>query len=75
VTTATDLFIELRLVATEKVFYEPRRWPATPQHFSNELRRLGPDLRRKGIEVSFNATKRARQIVIERMPVERGNEE
>jgi len=45
------------------------------QGSGNELRRLGPDLRRKGIEVSFNATKRARQIVIERMPVERGNEE
>jgi len=44
------------------------RWPKTPQMFSNELRRIAPQLRTRGISVEFTRTCNARLITINADP-------
>ena len=41
------------------------RWPKTPRSFSNELRRLAPLLRTRGISVVFSRTTASRLITID----------
>jgi hypothetical protein len=40
------------------------RWPKTPRNFSNELRRIAPSLRTRGISVTFSRTCDSRSITI-----------
>jgi hypothetical protein len=44
------------------------RWPKTPRAFSNELRRIAPALRARGIDVGFGRTRDSRLITISRCP-------
>ena len=41
-------------------------WPATPERLARALRRLAPELRRSGIDVSFHRVSRKRLIHIEK---------
>jgi hypothetical protein len=43
-------------------------WPKTPRAFSNELRRIAPELRARGIDVGFGRTRDSRLITIRRSP-------
>ena len=51
--TATDLLQTLQRYAGENAGSQ-RSWPANGQGLSNALRRLAPNLRKSGIEVSFS---------------------
>jgi hypothetical protein len=44
------------------------RWPKTPRALSNELRRIAPALRARGIDVGFGRTRDRRLITISRCP-------
>lgn len=45
-----------------------RDWPKKPQHLSNKLKRVAPDLRAVGVDIRFDGhTKRGSQITIRRI--------
>jgi hypothetical protein len=44
------------------------RWPKTPRTFSNELRRIAPQLRARGISVKFTRSRHSRLITIHADP-------
>jgi hypothetical protein len=41
------------------------RWPKTPERFTNELRRIAPQLRLHGLRLTFGRTRSARFIALE----------
>lgn len=65
--TATDLLQAL----TSSLGYlkPPRGWPSTPHGLSNAIRRLAPNLRAAGLEVSFRRAARKRIIRLERVAI------
>jgi hypothetical protein len=46
----------------------PKHWPVSPRALSGELRRLAPNLRQIGIEVSSGRTGKSRFVTLARMP-------
>jgi hypothetical protein len=44
----------------------PQYWPKSPRALSGELKRLAPNLRQAGIEVSFERTRKSRIVTITR---------
>jgi len=61
--TATELLVALGEIVGEK---SSRRqgWPASPRGLAAALRRLQPELRRRGVEITTTRTERCRQIII-----------
>ena len=59
----TDLLAELSLSATRAV-RASARWPKTPRAFTNELRRIAPQLRMHGVSITFSRTRESRLITI-----------
>jgi DNA polymerase I-like protein with 3'-5' exonuclease and polymerase domains len=51
--TATELLAALKGVADETTLKQ-RGWPSRPNHLSNQMRRLAPNLRRSGIAVDLD---------------------
>jgi hypothetical protein len=64
--TATELYDALQQVARDRLFFDPRCWPANPKVLSSELRRLESDLRHRGIRIEFPRTGKRRGIMIRR---------
>lgn len=52
--TARDLLDALESGHADEKSRKRREWPATPRKLSGELRRLAPNLRRVGIDVTFS---------------------
>lgn len=65
--TATDLLFALGSLATDELPYDSRRVPSTPQHLSNELRRLSPDLAAQGVSITFATPHTGKKITIQRI--------
>jgi hypothetical protein len=61
----TDLLAELAAFAGKRVAASPR-WPKSTQMFTNELRRLAPQLRLHRLSVKFTRTRSARLITLSR---------
>jgi hypothetical protein len=59
----TDLLSFLTDMADRKAI-SSARWPKTPSMLSNELRRLAPQLRARGMSVAFSKTHKSRMITI-----------
>jgi hypothetical protein len=66
--TAADLLDELKRYVTEQTT-RSRDWPKSPRGLAGKLRRLAPNLRRVGIETTFDRDKRARTIRLTRASV------
>jgi hypothetical protein len=66
--TAADLLDELKMYATDQTI-RSRDWPKSPRGLAGKLRRLAPNLRRVGIETTFDRDKRARSIRLTRASV------
>ena len=62
--SASDMLGELGREAGERV-RASARWPKTPRSFADELRRLAPPLRTRGISVKFTRTAVSRLITID----------
>jgi hypothetical protein len=62
--TATHLLNELEAITDEKT-RKQKSWPASGRTLSNNLRRLAPNLRAVGIEMTFSRSDRQRLIQIE----------
>lgn len=60
--TATELLDALETLAAEKAVRHPD-WPQSARSLSVLLKRMGPDLRTKGIEVSFRKTTGGRREI------------
>ena len=63
--SATEMLRELTNKLPPKVAASAR-WPKTPRSFSNELRRIAPQLRARGLSVRFDRTRKRRLITITR---------
>jgi putative DNA primase/helicase len=63
--TASELLARL-LCQLPDAKKQPKGWPANARSLSNALRRIAPNLRRDGIEVTFHKKERPRKITIER---------
>lgn len=62
---AGDLLMQLEASFTDEKTRGRKEWPGTPRKLSGELRRLAPNLRREGIEVTFGKhTKKGTLITI-----------
>lgn len=61
--TATDLLTRLGELADEGTTRR-KSWPATPQALGAELRRIAPNLRAVGVEVSFDREGKSRRRTI-----------
>jgi len=61
--TASEMLKKLSADVDPKI-RASARWPKTPQLFADELRRLAPQLRRRGISVTFTRTAEKRLITI-----------
>jgi hypothetical protein len=61
--TATEMFAELCKVLGKKVT-SSAGWPKTPRGFSNELRRIAPQLRTNGVFVAFEKRREKRIIFV-----------
>lgn len=61
--TATELLTELTSIVDQHL-RERREWPSNPRKFSGDLRRLAPDLRCAGINVTFAERTGQRRIVV-----------
>jgi hypothetical protein len=66
--TATELLRVLDDVVDEGV-RKRKSWPKTGRTLSNTLRRLAPNLRAVGVEITFSRSNRARHITIQNMYV------
>jgi hypothetical protein len=66
--TATELLGELRSVAGigDDARRIPKGWPTNAKGMSGTLKRLAPNLRREGIEVTFERSGRGRRICLSR---------
>ena len=64
--TATDLLNELTELADERT-RQLKSWPKTPRSLSNVLRKLAPNLRAVGVEVTFNRRPSQRTISLARV--------
>ena len=62
--SATEMLFELGSDLSPKV-KASARWPQSPRTFSNELRRIAPQLRTRGISVKFTRTRNSRLITID----------
>jgi hypothetical protein len=73
--TASELLPALVSLAGEAIA-RSRDWPKKPNALSNALRRLGPNLRRLGLDVTFDreGKGRARTIILRRRPEEKSRE-
>ena len=67
--SATELWIILRNHVREQLYFDQRRWPASPRQLSNELRRLEPDLQQHGVRITFSRSGERRIISITQMEV------
>lgn len=67
--TCTELLEKLSEVVGEKAT-RTRKWPKTASALSGQLRRVGPALRRVGINVEFYRVGRARGLRISATPLE-----
>ena len=65
--SATEMLEDLTKELSPKVAASAR-WPKTPRSFTNELRRIAPQLRTHGISVKFTRTKDSRLITINKDP-------
>ena len=63
--TATDLLKELRWIEGDAVF--PSSLPKKSNWLVHSLKRLGPSLRRHGLETTFNERVRPRTILLQRI--------
>jgi hypothetical protein len=63
--TASELLNALGLLANDER-KRSKQWPKTATHLSGALHRIAPNLRRSGIDVTFERTAHARHIVISR---------
>jgi hypothetical protein len=63
--TAHDLLDDLEAQHTDDKTRKRREWPTTPRKLSGDLRRLAPNLRRAGIDVTFgrDSDKRRRRTI------------
>ena len=57
--TPSDLLDHLRNVAVDRIYFDVRHWPGDARVLSAQLRRLEPDLRQRGIRISFGRTGKA----------------
>jgi hypothetical protein len=67
--TARELLKALEAGPADEATKKHRDWPTSPRKLSGELRRLAPNLRRAGVEVTFNREpggQRRRVIRVER---------
>ena len=62
--SATEMLDELAQDVPAKV-RASSRWPKSPRAFTNELRRITPQLRTRGISVKFTKTRDTRLITID----------
>jgi hypothetical protein len=62
--SATEMLKELGDDVPGKV-RASSRWPKSPRAFTNELRRIAPGLRTRGISVNFTKTRDNRLITID----------
>ena len=65
--SATEMLEDLTRELPRRVAASAR-WPKTPRAFTNELRRIAPQLRMRGISVKFTRTQDSRLITISRDP-------
>jgi hypothetical protein len=68
-----DLHSELAIAAGRKAAASAR-WPKSPQWFTDELRRIAPELRMNGINLTFGRTSKGRFITVEQTnPIKNGD--
>jgi hypothetical protein len=66
--TVKDLLEELEQYHVDEKTRRNRNWPTGPQRFAGQLRRIAPNLRRTGIDVTFgDHSNRGRMVHLERV--------
>jgi len=69
--TASELLVALRVAASAEA-QNQKGWPRTPRALSGQLRRLAPNLRAVGVDISFGREQRAarRRLITVRLLVD-----
>lgn len=72
--TASELLKELDKTAGEHLA-KTKDWPKKPNHLSNMLKRISPNLRNTGISIENNRTSGKRMIVISKIDVQNDDDD